>query len=243
MTSTDDTDAIINRLTGDKPLRVWSLIVTIFGDMAPGKDDWLSGATLGQLTAPLGVRPEALRVALHRLRKDGWIESRRNGRVSTHRLSAMGRAEREIAAPQIYEHTPPETLWLVLSDPQVAAQDGPVWIGQGVGLSALPVADFCHSVEPAQLPDWMRARTVSPDLVAECARVAEGLARLGQHISGKDRPDPNDLVPLRILAVHVWRRIALKTPDLPDAALPVDWRGAEARQAFKSVLDQIPKGP
>ena len=81
----------IARLTALGPLRVWSLLVTVFGDLT--QDDALEGPTLSALMSEIGVKPEATRVALHRLRADGWITSEKTGRTSRHRLSAKGRAD------------------------------------------------------------------------------------------------------------------------------------------------------
>ena len=73
--------------------RVWSIIVSLFGDMAQEPGAQISGGALTQIIEPMGIKPEAIRVALHRLRKDGWIESDRIGRVSRHVLSEFGRTQ------------------------------------------------------------------------------------------------------------------------------------------------------
>ena len=79
---TEDFDQMVKNVLGDAPPRVWSLLVTIFGDLALAKDARLSGASVNALTAAIGIKPEATRVASHRLRKEGWIESHRTGRQS-----------------------------------------------------------------------------------------------------------------------------------------------------------------
>lgn len=239
MTSSEGIAHAVAALTGGAPLRVWSLVVTIFGDLASGEEDWLSGATLGALTAPLGVRPEALRVALHRLRRDGWLESRKAGRGALHRLSATARAETRAAAPRIYERTSPKDLWLILPEPGAPLPKGPVWIGRGVGLTSAPGVGFALPVAPEALAPWMRARIVSDALTADCAAAADGLARAHDLLTRHDL-SPDDSVVLRCLAVHIWRRIALKAPSLPDAAFPSGWRGAEARQSFCDLIGMVP---
>ncbi len=77
----------IAQLTDLQNLRVWSIIVSLFGDLAQKPGDQISGTTLTQIITPMGIKPEAIRVALHRLRKDGWIESTRSGRASVHFLT------------------------------------------------------------------------------------------------------------------------------------------------------------
>ena len=65
---------LVAQLSHDGTPRVWSLIVTIFGDLARESGMSLSGTALSRMTARVDVRAEATRVALHRLRRDGWID-------------------------------------------------------------------------------------------------------------------------------------------------------------------------
>ena len=70
----------VAHISGGDPPRVWSFIVTIFGDLAREDDRYISSRTLNRLTAEIRVKPEATRVALHRLRKEDWLESAKFGR-------------------------------------------------------------------------------------------------------------------------------------------------------------------
>ena len=63
-------EASIAQLTDLQNLRVWSIIVSLFGDLAQKTGDQISGTTLTQIITPMGIKPEAIRVALHRLRKE-----------------------------------------------------------------------------------------------------------------------------------------------------------------------------
>jgi len=95
--------------------RVWSLMISLFGDLARREGDVIDGPVLSAIMAAMDVRPEAARVALHRLRKDNWIASEKQGRISLHSLTPDGRepADAEGARP----YTPPGDLsphWPVL---------------------------------------------------------------------------------------------------------------------------------
>ena len=90
---------IINELFQLAPIKTWSLIVTVFGDL---DGDNLSGKELRNLMRPLGVKPEATRVALHRLRKDGWIVSHKSGREVTYQLSEHGRNTTNAVYDEVY---------------------------------------------------------------------------------------------------------------------------------------------
>ncbi|NCX82445.1 MAG: hypothetical protein EBX04_00465 [Rhodobacteraceae bacterium] len=117
------TPSVAHILGGDPP-RVWSFIVTIFGDLAREDDRYISSRTLNRLTAEIGVKPEATRVALHRLRKEDWLESAKFGRESHYRLTNKGRKLSREAAPRIYGDTFDRPLWMALYDPGSAAPDG-----------------------------------------------------------------------------------------------------------------------
>ena len=54
----------VAQILGVETPRVWSFIVTIFGDLARHDDRYISSRTLNRLTAEIGVKPEATRVAL-----------------------------------------------------------------------------------------------------------------------------------------------------------------------------------
>ena len=55
--------------------RVWSLMVSLFGDLAQAEGAGIDGPVLSRIMTAMQIRPEATRVALHRLRNDGWIAS------------------------------------------------------------------------------------------------------------------------------------------------------------------------
>ena len=177
----------IRLLCADEPPRVWSLIVTVFGDLAQNEGDAFSGAVLGALLSPVGVRPEALRVALHRLRNEGWIETRKRGREAFHSLSDMGLQQSAQASERIYgaaRAALPE--WHLLCYPPVLASDeqsrasdlrahgyvavaGGVYLGNGsaprVSQDALVVQG-----EIGAIPEWL-SQTLAPQ--ALCRSFAE----------------------------------------------------------------------
>lgn len=238
-----DTDARqIGILTGGEMPRVWSLLVTVFGDLTLDTGGALSGAALNQITGAIGIKPEAVRVALHRLRKDGWIESERRGRQSRYRLTETGRAESERARPRIYGPAPLlQTSRIILTEPGRTAPEAAVQVGPGVFLSITPTDAaecLCLPMESVP-PDWMRDRVSDKELCAASAVCAERFALLGEALDGE--VSPLQTAVLRVLIVHTWRRIALKAPLLPDEAMADGWRGAECRALFTSLLDQLPR--
>ena len=217
-------------MTQGQPPRTRSMLVTIFGDLALADGASLSGTDLAALTEPMGIQAPALRTALHRLRGDGWIESIRQGRQTSHALTPAARAQSRTAAPRIFGAAPPKTLYLILTEPGVAAPPDAVPVAPGMGLAAGPMG---FALPLTAIPDWMQAAICPVDLLTETARLADAFQALTR-ISG---PDPV----LRLLVVHGWRRIVLRTPNLPDAAFPAAWRGAEARSALRDLLVRLPR--
>ena len=97
--------ALLDDLRGFGDLKVWSFLVTLFGDLAADEGAELSGPLVSRLSTRLGIKPEALRVALHRLRKDGWIDSRREGREARHCLTRSARADTKAVHSVVYSRT------------------------------------------------------------------------------------------------------------------------------------------
>lgn len=244
-----DLQVLVDIISGDRPPRVWSLLVTVFGELAQDTPCKVSGTMLNQLTGLLGIRPEAMRVALHRLRKDGWIESQRDGRTSTYRLTEWGRAQSAKASPRIYAATPTNhDAWLVHFDPAM-----PIGNAERVGVAITPSMFVCAHPpnsprvfetkidDSAGLPAWLRAKICDPVTSAQSQRLATKLASLRDAMRDANSLTDLQIAAIRILIVHTWRRIILKAPELPDAIFPKQWAGPECRLLVAELLQKLPK--
>jgi len=247
--------AAISALARDAELRTWSLIVTIFGDLARAPGAEIPGPVLSAITARIGIKPEAMRVALHRLRKDDWLASRREGRVSHYLLTEAGRAESERATARIYAASPPAPArWhLLVAGPMDPAErlerEGAqaaagyislapgAWLGPGPA-PADPGEMFSFEGAPAPLPVWLRDEIMPPALV-------EAYADFNAALDSADRALPPgeitalDRAALRVLVVHGWRRLVLRHPDLPDSFFPDSWAGPRTRERVQHLLDRL----
>ncbi|SMY10024.1 PaaX family transcriptional regulator C-terminal domain-containing protein [Flavimaricola marinus] len=225
---TDRFETAVDLLIGEKPPKVWSLLITVFGELAQGEDQEISGLLLSRLTKMMRVRPEANRVALHRLRKDGWLESRKSGRNSYYALTARGRAETASASPRIYgEKASADLAWLWLIGPTTLADEDSracTFVSSDIALATRPaqgpdVASLpVHEV--AALPDWIKAQLCTEALLALGADVRDAFSEVvAMELQGAVL-DATQIAVLRVLIVHGWRRIILRTPELPDELLP-----------------------
>ncbi len=241
-------DAAIKALTEGQSLRVWSFIVTLFGDLAREPGAYLAGATLTALTGRVAIKPASMRVALHRLRKDGWLESQRAGRTSAYFLTERGRTETLAATKRIYapnEHT--SDIWhLLIAQPgarealEARAPEGMNLLpGIVLGMGPAPHLGQCLALTGtlATLPDWVRKTLVSSDLRADYASFEARLSKVARLLPPQI-PDLDRAV-LRGLIVHGWRRLLLRHPDLPDDFLGPDCRIGPCRKQVMALLDRL----
>ena len=66
---------LVHHLHAEGRLRVWSVIVTIMGEIAQPDGGEISMAVLLEICTALDIEPQAVRTAMSRLSKDGAIIS------------------------------------------------------------------------------------------------------------------------------------------------------------------------
>lgn len=245
-----DFTQLVTRVLGGSTPRVWSLLVTMFGDLALAPDARLSGLTVNAITATIGMKPEATRVALHRLRKEGWIESHRTGRRTRYALTVTGRAETNAAWPRVYGPAPGGvTTYLVLDDPAAQTEasaahrtGSSVQIGPRAAVTtstgrtrhqlALPLDDTAH------VPQWVSDKLCPPEVQAASQDLTRRFA-----LPLDDTLDGLPLLQqtaLRVIVVHEWRRLILRLPAFPEQLYSQNWQGAACRAAFHAILARFP---
>lgn len=245
---TDDFTLAIQPLKQLGGQRVWSLMISLFGDLARHEGDVIDGPVLSAIMAAMDVRPEAARVALHRLRKDNWIASQKHGRTSQHSLTTDGRRQSHAASRRIYAS--PDDLaqnWqMVLTDEATSDAkalsdfvnlEGRIY----VGAADLAPPKNAFAISGKDAPDWMK-RELEPQ------QLAEGYVQLRAALEHAVLvlPPPPDLVPreiatLRCLVVHNWRRLALKHPAVPRPLIRDDWPGLRCHVLVADLLARYPR--
>jgi len=245
------------------PLNPRSLLFTLYGDYVRplGQREVRVGA-LVRLAAVLGVGGGALRTALSRMSREGWLAARRDGGPPRYRLSARGEELIEEGTRRIYGHHRAawDGRWLLVSyslpEPRRGQRDR---LRQGLsflGLGSLGNGLFVtpHDLR-AQVRDLIRRCGVEADVtlhhgtlewpadpaqvVARAwdlerlgARYAEFLDRTGRELAGAGDIDDRTAFGRRFLLTHEFRRFPFSDPDLPDALLPPGWVGSAARATF-----------
>jgi phenylacetic acid degradation operon negative regulatory protein len=233
------------RLIDMGDLKVWSVLVTIFGDLTPKSTDAIEGPVLSTLMLQMGIKPEALRVAIHRLKKDGWIETTKQGRISRYALSAFGRDETAKAIPLVYGETPDRSGdWFVITTHAPAGSDCPpdwISIGNTTYLSqALPVGTSHMMVSKlsAPLPDWAMDRLLPPNLKDGYEELSNLLT---SSLPARKKFDALDSLTLRVLILHRWRRLVLRHHPGVLTLMPPDWTGSNCRHRVLSALQRYPR--
>lgn len=236
--------AAILRELRSGPSRTWSVVVTVFGDVAVPRGGSLWLGSLLDVFAGMGVGANAVRTAMSRLTADGWLLRDRVGRNSFYRLGARGRAGFAPATERIYGAAPDAwdgrlDLWLPAGETGgPAAPEGFGAVASGVWLAPL-------SGEPRpDAPGWMRvegradlatgrrlaARAWPVAATADAyARFMEAFSPLREQVAGAGAPSGLDALIARILLIHEYRRVVLRDPRLPLPLLPDPWPGTPAR--------------
>jgi phenylacetic acid degradation operon negative regulatory protein len=229
--------------------RVWSLLVSVFGDLACGKGEAIDGPVLSAIMAALDIRPEATRVALHRLRNDGWLTSEKLGRTSRHYLTDHGLEQSAAASPRIYgspDQTQKEWVFVMLDpkspdDRDDMARGGFMYIAPRcyLGAASVEIPANALRLSGSDAPDWLRDQITPDDLVAGYAALYDILKRLDRDLPKTELLSPLQSAVLRTLIVHNWRRLVLRHPDLPAALYPNRWRGQDCRVLVNALLARI----
>lgn len=257
MTLTNPLADTLARLRDSSDLRVWSVIVTLMGDLTvmgtpSAESAGVPGQALGKIMAALGIRPEATRVALHRLRKDGWIESTRHGRRSVYRLSENGLTQTKAVANRIYGPAcPAPDRWHLVALPPQSEDDGSFdgLISEGftellpglfLGTTAPRATSDVLHLSDAQtvLPTWVITRLAPERLQRDSEQLRKAITKLS--IGTLPNLPALDRAALRLVLLHEWRRIALRLPDLPVEAICPDLQVRAQVQNVLSALGPLP---
>ncbi|WP_054004353.1 PaaX family transcriptional regulator C-terminal domain-containing protein [Shimia sp. SK013] len=232
------------------PIKVWSVVVSVLGDLMQSADDTLGASQLDALVAPMGINNQALRVAVHRLRNDGWVDTQRQGRRSRYQLTARGWAETERVRPDIYGAAPQpngKCVFLAVGPPHLAAPDFAAQLpkdsvvltsrsGLVAGRDGIPLDWLCAPYEDRSMPDWGKAAVVPESL----AREYEALRAIVEPLLSLPMPSEGlECAALRLAVLHHWRRLRLRHGALPDLVLGEDWAGARCRLVVLEALSRF----
>ena len=261
----DQLEKLIDDYHSQERIRVWSLVITIFGDAVNprGGEFWLG--SMQELMDRLRIEPSALRAAMSRLTADGWLTRERQGRKSFYRLAEAGESEFADAARKIYAPVSQDWSgeWTIIVLTGRAGDDRESRRRQlrSEGFGALTPTVFLRPVGE----DNVRAQTAGPeeflfhsrldnktdatelimrgwglsDLNAGYGQFFETYSALDKALSKKADMDPVSAMAARSLLIHAFRKVALRDPVFPTTLLPHSWKGGAARQLASTIYRNL----
>lgn len=242
--------ALLAGFQAQRPVRAWSLIITLYGDaiVPRGGSLWLGSLT--EIMALFRIDAGHVRTAMSRLTADGWLERERAGRNSYYRLSPREEGSFVAATQRIYfTHAPAfdGRLRLVLLGPGIDDRSATRPALERAGFVALTPTTYVAFADPSPaLPQTEGLFLVHADTADDMHALADAAWKLGPLAasyhdfierftpleqalaSGKPVGEAEALV-ARLLLIHEFRRIVLRDPGLPAALLPLHWPGSAAR--------------
>ncbi len=231
--------SLVDRLNARRRLRVWSIIITFFGDAVINRGGAISAKTVQDVLFAMGVEAGTVRTAFSRLTRDSWVEREKIGRASFYRISPTGKAPFEAAAGRIY--TPYHRTadadsgknWLVLEK----SNPTKLKFVRGTQKRIKHIYDdepFIAEATPHTVPSWFRDRFDVLEHREGLEHLIEDFSPLNvQGLSGLD-----SLV-LRCLLIHEWRRLVLQFDPVPDAVKPDGWPEQECHQLVATLFHEV----
>ena len=219
-------------------LKLWSVIVTILGDMAQGGQVEVSGPVLSAIIEEMGLQPQAMRVALHRLKRDGWVEARHAARIGYYGLSAKGMRETKAVSARVYGPAVEKHVRLAVVPVGAEMPPGAVNLARQTALvdaDAVPPTavsgDLCLPLPPWAI-DHVRKSACETQFAELCVLLnqigSKGAATLMQDLT------------VRILILHSWRRLVLRSNPVAETVLGSDCAANQCRTTVTAWLAKLP---
>jgi phenylacetic acid degradation operon negative regulatory protein len=216
--------------------------------MAQEPGSKVSGTALKTLSEHLEIKPQAMRVALHRLRKDGWIDSIKSGRRSAYFLTSTSRTESAAASSRIYAQSAPafQGLSVMITDPKLSIETSdPRWIllNDHIWISFVPELQPTKSAfvmhYDGPLPDWVSRSILTHEILHGYQELNLNLEKICS--DNWAQLSTFEITALRILIVHNWRRLVLRHINLPDEVFPAECPIGACREKVFELLAKLPR--
>jgi phenylacetic acid degradation operon negative regulatory protein len=234
-----------------------SALFDLYGDHLPSRGARAPVAALVRMLAPLGITAPAVRTAVSRMARQGWLAAVRLPDGPGYELTPRAVRRLDEAADRIYRHGRPawDGSWHLVVVERIrerAARDrltaglaylGYAPAGETTWISPRPSVEL----EPLLEAERVRAERFSasydgdPRGLAARAWDLDGLAHAYRRwmAAATDLVSPvgpeiaDDLAfATRSALVHEWRKFLFRDPGLPPELLPAGWPGIAAAELF-----------
>jgi phenylacetic acid degradation operon negative regulatory protein len=241
-----------------------SALFDLYGDHLLSRGQQAPVAALVRLLAPAAISPPAVRTAVSRMARQGWLIPVRLPGGAGYRLTPRATSRLRQAADRIYRTETPawDGKWHVVVIDRVserakrdrlksalgylgyACLDGSTWISprssveldQVIAAEQVRAERFLASYEGDAR--GLAARAWDLDGLASAYR--HWIARASEIAARATADQPDDLVfAVRSELVHEWRKFLFVDPGLPAELLPPDWPGTVAATSFQAEADRL----
>jgi phenylacetic acid degradation operon negative regulatory protein len=241
-----------------------SALFDLYGDHLTSGGNWAPIAGIVRLLGPVNVAPAAVRTAVSRMVREGWLEP--SGRQGQRGYAASARACARLDEARARIYRTRENHWdgqwhvVVVQHPTDRAARGRVSAALGyLGYARMAPDTWVAPRISADLADTLAAEKLgSKQFFSRYAASAEALAAelwdlqeldaAYRHFIGTTHqllvqlsPDltPERGFAVRTAFVHEWRKFLFLDPDLPPEVLPPDWPGREAAELFGTTAASL----
>lgn len=245
-----------------------SALFDLYGDHLRGRGSQAPVASLVRLLAPLGITEPAVRTAVSRMARQGWLAPVRCGPgMAGYALTPRAARRLDEAAERIYRRGDPgwDGQWHVLMAERIRdrARRGRVRaalgylgyapLGETTWISPRPSVELDPLLEAERLrvERFVASYDGDPrDLLARAwdlgnlARAYQRWLAQARELIAAAGPDAADaeVFALRSALVHEWRKFLFTDPGFPAALLPPRWPGHEAAQVFHTESARLLPG-
>jgi phenylacetic acid degradation operon negative regulatory protein len=241
-----------------------SALFDVYGDHLRSRGGVARVACLVTMMEPLGVSAPAVRTAISRMVKQGWLEPVRLDEGPGYGLTARAQRRLAEAASRIYRTSPPEWdgRWHLVVIDKIAERTVRQRLRSGLaflGYALLRDDTWISPRASSELPALLDAERVqsrrffavhdgSDSELTAAAWDVEGLdrayARWLDEAGGLvgtvgDRPGDREAFVARSRLVHEWRKFLFLDPGLPRQLLPTDWTGEAAAEFFDEQATRL----
>jgi phenylacetic acid degradation operon negative regulatory protein len=236
-----------------------SALFDLYGDHLRGRGSQAPVAALVRLLHPLEINAPAVRTAVSRMVRQGWLVPVRLSGGPGYALTPRASRRLDEAADRIYRREAPEWdgTWHVVICERIRDRTRRERVRAALGyLGYAPLGEttWISPRESAELDTLLEAEHLRAerfraaydgdargllsrawDLDGLAKAYQRWLASAGEILAGAGPGVPDESVfAVRSVLVHEWRKFLFRDPGLPPSLLPPSWPGHEAAQLFRS---------